>query len=109
MANVGETIRSVDPNLPVVSLKTFVEHRDTGFEVWFIRMAAKVFAVFGFVAMAVAMVGVYGVRAIMVGRRAPARPGDAGGVLRTGPPRRRRRAGDGLEERVGSWIPGPCR
>jgi hypothetical protein len=69
LASVGEAIRSVDTSLPVVSLKTLVEHRDTGFEVWFIRLAAQVFAVFGIVALLVAMVGVYGVRAIMVGRR----------------------------------------
>jgi putative ABC transport system permease protein len=69
LASVGEAIRSVDSALPLVSLKTLVEHRDTGFEVWFVRLAAEVFAVFGIVALLVAMVGVYGVRAIMVGRR----------------------------------------
>jgi putative ABC transport system permease protein len=69
LASVREAIRSVDATLPVVALKTLIEHRDTGFEVWFIRLAAQVFAAFGIVALLVAMVGVYGVRAIMVGRR----------------------------------------
>ena len=69
LAAVGAEIRTADATLPVVALKTLRQHRDTGFEVWFVRLAARVFAVFGIVALAVAMVGVYGVRAIMVGRR----------------------------------------
>lgn len=69
LAGVGAAIRAVDDGLPLVALKTLVEHRDTGFEVWFIRLAAQVFTVFGIVALAVAMVGLYGVRSVAVGRR----------------------------------------
>ena len=69
LAAVGAEIRAADPTLPVVALKTLRQHRDTGHEVWFVRLAAKVFAVFGAVALLVAMVGVYGVRAVMVGHR----------------------------------------
>jgi len=66
---IGAAIRAADPGLPVVGLKTLRQYRDTGFEVWFVRLAAKVFVVFGVVALVVAMVGVFGVRAVMVGRR----------------------------------------
>jgi len=69
LAAVGAEIRAVDASFPIVALKTLRQHRDTGFEVWFVRLAAEVFAVFGVVALAVAMVGVFGVRSIMVGRR----------------------------------------
>jgi predicted permease len=69
LASVAAEIRAADSALPVVALKTLRQHRDTGFEVWFVRLAAEVFTVFGVVAVAVAMAGVYGVRAITVGRR----------------------------------------
>jgi hypothetical protein len=69
LAPVGAEIRAADATLPLVALKTLRQHRDTGFEVWFIRLAAEVFMVFGVVVLGVAMAGVYGVRAITVGRR----------------------------------------
>jgi predicted permease len=66
---VGTAIRAADSNLPVVALKTLRAHRDTGFEMWFVRLAADVLAVLGAVALAMAGVGLYGVRAFLVGRR----------------------------------------
>lgn len=69
LESVGADIRAVDAMLPVVSANTLREHRDTGFEVWFVRLTARLFAIFGIVALIVAAVGTYGVRAVTVGRR----------------------------------------
>ncbi len=62
-------IRAADPDLPLVALRTLRGQRDAGIEVWFVNLAANVFAVFGVVALAMAGVGLYGVRAFLVGRR----------------------------------------
>jgi len=43
--------------------------RDAGYEVWFVTLAARVFAVLGIIALVVAAVGLYAVRAFLVGRR----------------------------------------
>jgi putative ABC transport system permease protein len=69
LASVAAEIRAADATVPVVALKTLRHHRDTGIEVWFVRLAAEVFTAFGIIVLEVAMVGVYGVRAITVGRR----------------------------------------
>ncbi len=66
---VGEAIGAVDPTLPLVAVRTLREHRDAGYEVWFVRLAARVFAVLGLVALVMAGVGLYGVRAFLVGQR----------------------------------------
>ena len=69
LQTVGAAIRAADPNLPIVALKTLREHRDTSVEMWLVDMAADVFGVLGTVALAMAGVGLYGVRAFLVGRR----------------------------------------
>lgn len=66
---VAAGIRAVDGSLPVTSIRTLRGHRDTGLEVWFVSLAANVFAVFGVVALVMAGVGLYGVRAFLIGRR----------------------------------------
>jgi ABC-type antimicrobial peptide transport system permease subunit len=66
---VAEAIRAADPALPLLSVRTLREHRDAGYEVWFVRLAARVLAGLGLVALVVAGVGLYGVRAFLVGQR----------------------------------------
>ncbi|MGI8436208.1 MAG: ABC transporter permease [Chthoniobacterales bacterium] len=63
------TIREVDPALPVLSLKTFAQHLDGNIQLWIVRAGASLFSVFGFVALGLAVVGVYGVKAYSVARR----------------------------------------
>jgi predicted permease len=69
LRDVGAAIRAVDADLPVLALRTLRQHRDAGMEVWFVSLAARVFAVFGLVALVMAGVGLYGVRAFVIGRR----------------------------------------
>ncbi len=63
------TVRAVDPALPILSLKTFAQHLDSNIQLWLVRAGAALFSVFGFVALGLAVVGVYGVKAYSVARR----------------------------------------
>lgn len=63
------TIREVDPALPVLSLKTFAQHLDSNFQLWIVRAGAAMFSVFGGLALGLAVVGLYGVKAYSVARR----------------------------------------
>ena len=63
------TVREVDPALPVLSLKTFAQHLDSNFQLWIVRAGAAMFSVFGALALGLAVVGLYGVKAYSVARR----------------------------------------
>jgi predicted permease len=63
------TVREVDPALPILSLKTFAQHLDSNFQLWVVRAGAAMFSVFGGLALGLAVVGLYGVKAYSVARR----------------------------------------
>jgi len=69
LETVRHEIRAVDSRLPVLALKTLRDHLDASFDLWSTRMAARMFAIFGSVALLLAMTGLYGVRAYTVARR----------------------------------------
>src|SRR4029079_812134 len=58
-----------DAAVPILSLKTFAQHLESNFELWIVRAGAALFSVFGGLALALATVGVYGVKAYAVARR----------------------------------------
>ncbi|PZR70989.1 MAG: hypothetical protein DLM73_16745 [Chthoniobacterales bacterium] len=66
---IRRTTREVDAAVPILSLKTFTQHLDSNFELWIVRAGAALFSVFGGLALALATVGVYGVKAYSVARR----------------------------------------
>lgn len=66
---VRQQIRGVDERLPVLALKTMTEFRDTSLLYWAVRAAAMLFSVFGGVAVFLALVGLYAVKAYVVARR----------------------------------------
>ena len=63
------TVQSVDPLLPVIELRTFAQHLDGNPQLWIVRAGAALFSVFGGLALGLAVVGIYGVKAYAVARR----------------------------------------
>ena len=64
-----KTVSSVDPALPILSIKTFGQHLDGNLQLWMVRAAAALFSIFGGLAFVLATVGLYGVKAYSVARR----------------------------------------
>src|SRR4029079_7167913 len=69
LAAARQQVRAVDERLPVLTLRRLHEHLEGSFDVWIMRTAARLFAVFGVIAVLLAAVGLYGVRAFAVARR----------------------------------------
>src|SRR6266404_5670373 len=63
------TVRSVDPALAVLSLKTFAHHLESNVDLWLVRAGAALFSIFGGLALGLSVVGIYGVKAYSVARR----------------------------------------
>jgi predicted permease len=63
------TVQSVDPLLPVLELRTFEKHMDGNPQLWIVRAGAALFTIFGGLALGLAVIGVYGVKAYSVARR----------------------------------------
>ena len=63
------TVRDVDPSIPVISLRTFAQHLDSNLDLWLVRAGAALFSIFGGLALGLAVVGLYGVKAYSVARR----------------------------------------
>jgi predicted permease len=72
-ARMLETVRgeihAVDPHLPVLALRTMRIQVDSSFDLWVVRTGARMFVVFGGVALLLAAIGLYGVRAYTVAMR----------------------------------------
>ncbi|PZR75846.1 MAG: hypothetical protein DLM73_04160 [Chthoniobacterales bacterium] len=66
---VRRTVREIDSALPILSLETFAQHLDSNFQLWIVRAGAAMFSVFGALALGLAVVGLYGVKAYSVARR----------------------------------------
>ena len=69
LETVRDEIRSVDPRLPVLALKSMRVHMDNSFDLWVVRTGARMFVIFGGVALLLAAIGLYGVRAYTVAMR----------------------------------------
>jgi len=66
---IRQQVRTVDARLPVIALQTMSEHLDSSFDIWTERTGARMFAAMGMVALLLATIGLYGVRAYSVARR----------------------------------------
>ena len=66
---VRREIRAVDERLPVMTLLTLRDHIDRSASLWIVRLGARVFSTLGALALFLAVVGVYGVKAYAVARR----------------------------------------
>lgn len=62
-------LRAVDSRLPVLSARTMTAHRDASISEWSVRTAATMFSTIGGLALLIATIGVYGLKAYDVSRR----------------------------------------
>jgi predicted permease len=62
-------VRDVDPSIPIISLRTFAQYLDSNLDLWLVRAGAALFSIFGALALGLAVVGLYGVKAYSVARR----------------------------------------
>ena len=63
------TVQNIDPLLAVLELRTFEKHVDGNPQLWIVRAGAALFSIFGGLALCLAVIGVYGVKAYSVARR----------------------------------------
>ena len=64
-----QTLRNIDPDLPILSITPFVDLTEKSVGLWIVRLGALLFGVFGGIALVLAVVGVYGVKAYAVACR----------------------------------------
>ncbi len=69
LGQVRDELKAVHPSLPILAIKTLAHHFDESIELWVVRTGAYVFSIFGLLAVFLAAIGVYGVRAYSVARR----------------------------------------
>jgi predicted permease len=66
---IRQEIATAAPGVPVFAIKTFRQHLDGSLQVLMVRIGAGLFSTFGGLALVLAVVGVYGVKAYSVARR----------------------------------------
>jgi predicted permease len=66
---IRREVRATAPGLPVISVRSFHQHIDSNVQLWSFRAAAVMLLIFGGLALTLAAVGVYGIKAYAVVRR----------------------------------------
>jgi putative ABC transport system permease protein len=69
LSTLRTQLRNVDPDLPLLQLMPLAGMLDRAITLWVVRLGAVMFGVFGGIALLLAVVGVYGVKAYAVERR----------------------------------------
>lgn len=69
ITELRKTFRSFDPDLPVLRLVPFADLINGNIQLWVIKLGAVIFGIFGGIALLLAVVGVYGVKAYAVSQR----------------------------------------
>lgn len=66
---VRSMFREIDPDLPIIQMSPYVDLLDRCVGLWIVRLGATLFGAFGMIALLLAVVGVYGVKAYAVACR----------------------------------------
>jgi putative ABC transport system permease protein len=66
---VRQALQGIDPDLPILNIAPFSDLVDKNVGLWIVRLGAILFGVFGGIALLLAVVGVYGVKAYAVACR----------------------------------------
>jgi len=66
---VRTAVAEIDRRVPVLSIQTLAEHRDASESIMGLAILAAIFGAFGAIALFLASVGVYGLRAYLVSQR----------------------------------------
>jgi ABC-type antimicrobial peptide transport system permease subunit len=66
---VRNQLAAVDPDVPILSVRSFAERHNRSATMWALRFAARLFLALGAAAAFVAIVGLYGINAYVVSRR----------------------------------------
>jgi putative ABC transport system permease protein len=66
---VRQMLREIDPDLPVLGITPYVDLMEKSVGLWVVRLGAILFGAFGGIALVLAVVGVYGVKAYAVACR----------------------------------------
>jgi predicted permease len=69
LAAIGRAVREADGRVPILRMRSWRHDLDSGVEAWIFRAAARVCALFGTIALLLAVIGVYGVKSYIVSRR----------------------------------------
>jgi hypothetical protein len=69
LKTVRQELRGVDDRLPVLTLRTMTQHRDASILYWVVKAGARIFTLFGAIAVFLAVIGLYAVKAYVVARR----------------------------------------
>ncbi len=69
LAAVRRELQALDPHMAILWARTMTMHRDASISAWSVRAAAGLFSAFGGLALLLATIGVYGLKAYDVSRR----------------------------------------
>ncbi len=66
---IRSTLREIDPDLPLLTIAPWVDLMERSVGLWIVKLGATLFGAFGAIALLLAVVGVYGVKAYAVACR----------------------------------------
>ena len=69
MPTLRQMLREIDPDLPLLQMTPYVDLMEKSPDLWIVKLGATLFGAFGAIALLLAVVGVYGVKAYAVACR----------------------------------------
>jgi predicted permease len=69
LPTLRQTLRAIDPDLPLLQMTPYADLMEKSPDLWIVKLGATLFGAFGVIALLLAVVGVYGVKAYAVACR----------------------------------------